>query len=105
MTRRTFVATLRSTRPRAGRAAIGTPHFAPRVQRAAASNREQLARTVSVADAARLLGISRSLAYECVRRGELPSIRLGARIVVPATAIDEILASATNGEPITHLAG
>ena len=49
---------------------------------------------LSVEDAARLLGISRTLAYESVARGELPSIRLGKRIVVPRRALDELLASA-----------
>jgi excisionase family DNA binding protein len=39
--------------------------------------------TISVEDAARLLGISRGLAYEAARRGELPVIRLGRRLLVP----------------------
>jgi excisionase family DNA binding protein len=38
---------------------------------------------VSVPEAARLLGISRTHAYELIARGELPSIRLGRRILVP----------------------
>ncbi len=38
---------------------------------------------VSVEEAARQLGISRSLAYELVQRGVVPSIRLGRRLVVP----------------------
>ncbi len=47
--------------------------------------------TISVERAGRLLGISRGLAYDLVRRGEIPAIRLGRRLVVPAVAIDEIL--------------
>jgi excisionase family DNA binding protein len=39
--------------------------------------------TVTVAEAGELLGISRAHAYELVRRGELPNLRLGRRIVVP----------------------
>jgi excisionase family DNA binding protein len=39
--------------------------------------------TVTVEEAGELLGISRAHAYESVRRGDLPSIRLGRRIVVP----------------------
>jgi excisionase family DNA binding protein len=39
-------------------------------------------RTYTVAEVAALLGISRSTAYECVRRGEIPSRRFGRRIVV-----------------------
>jgi excisionase family DNA binding protein len=53
------------------------------------------ARTVTVADAARLLGISRSLAYLCVQNGELPSVRLGSRIVVPFAAIEDLLVDAS----------
>lgn len=38
---------------------------------------------MTVEEAAELLGISRGLAYELVRRRELPAIRLGRRLVVP----------------------
>jgi excisionase family DNA binding protein len=38
---------------------------------------------MTVAEAGRLLGISRGLAYELVRRGDLPALRLGRRLVVP----------------------
>jgi excisionase family DNA binding protein len=38
--------------------------------------------TVSVPTAARLLGISRSLAYRAAQSGELPVIRIGRRVVV-----------------------
>lgn len=40
-------------------------------------------RTVSVSEAARILGVSRTLTYDLVAQGQLPSIRLGRRIVVP----------------------
>ncbi|MEM9041984.1 MAG: helix-turn-helix domain-containing protein [Actinomycetota bacterium] len=49
------------------------------------------ARTMTVTQAAAVLGISRTTAYECVRSGELPALRLGGRIVVPTRAIDELL--------------
>lgn len=39
--------------------------------------------TISVEDAARLLGISRGSAYQAARRGELPVIRLGRRLLIP----------------------
>ena len=42
---------------------------------------------LSVEEAARLLGISRTLAYDLARRGGLPSIRLGRRIVIPVAAL------------------
>ena len=50
---------------------------------------------VSVPEAARLLGISRTHAYELVARGELAHVRLGRRIVVPKHAIDTLLSGPT----------
>lgn len=47
-----------------------------------------------VAEAAQVLGISRALAYDLVRRGELPSIRLGRRILVPRIALERLLTAA-----------
>jgi excisionase family DNA binding protein len=47
--------------------------------------------TVTVEEAAQMLGISRSPAYECVRRGELRALRLGRRLVVPRAALEELL--------------
>ncbi len=46
---------------------------------------------LTVAEAGALLGISRALAYELVARGELPSLRLGRRLVVPKRALLELL--------------
>jgi len=53
--------------------------------------------TITVERAGQLLGISRGLAYDLVRRGEIPAIRLGRRVVVPASAIEEILRAAAEG--------
>jgi excisionase family DNA binding protein len=50
---------------------------------------EQL--TLSVTEAAGLLGISRALAYDLVRAGEIPAIRLGRRLVVPRHSLNELL--------------
>lgn len=47
--------------------------------------------TVTVKEAADLLGVSRSLAYEMVAAGTLPSLRLGRRIVVPRAALLRML--------------
>lgn len=47
--------------------------------------------TMSVEEASVALGISRSLAYELVRRGVLPSLRLGRRIVVPVCALEDLV--------------
>lgn len=47
--------------------------------------------TVTVTEAAKLLGISRGLAYTLVRTGEIRSIRLGRRLLVPRQVIDQLL--------------
>lgn len=51
--------------------------------------------TLSVEEAAALLGISRALAYELIARGELPSLRLGRRIVVPRRALEQLVEQAS----------
>ena len=48
-------------------------------------------RTLTVAEVAALLGISRSTAYECVRRGEIPSRRFGRRVVVLRHELEQLL--------------
>lgn len=47
--------------------------------------------TYSVEEAARLLGVSRGVGYEAARRGELPTIRLGRRLLVPKVALERML--------------
>lgn len=47
--------------------------------------------TLTVTEAAKLLGISRGMAYECVRTGELPSVRLGGRILIPRSKLTAML--------------
>jgi excisionase family DNA binding protein len=39
--------------------------------------------TYSVEDVAKLLGIARNNAYERVRAGDIPSIRMGRRYLIP----------------------
>ncbi len=46
---------------------------------------------VSVGEAGAMLGVSRSYAYELVRRGDLRAVRLGRRRVVPKAAILELI--------------
>jgi excisionase family DNA binding protein len=47
----------------------------------------------TVAEAAYLINVSRAFAYELVARGELPSIRLGRRIVIPRIGLQKLLDS------------
>lgn len=39
--------------------------------------------TIKVERAAQILGIARNSAYAAVERGEIPSIRIGKRLVIP----------------------
>ena len=47
--------------------------------------------TLTVEEAAEILGISRAFAYTLVRNEELPSLRLGRRVVVPRQALERML--------------
>ena len=51
--------------------------------------------TYTIPEAASVLGIGRSAAYEAARTGQLPVIRIGKRILVPAVALERMLAGAT----------
>ncbi len=51
--------------------------------------------TLSVEEAAVYLGISRWLAYKMAQDGRMPTVRLGARWVVPRAALDRLLESAS----------
>jgi excisionase family DNA binding protein len=48
-------------------------------------------RTVSVEQAARELGIGRSSGYAAAHRGDLPTIKIGRRLLVPRAALDRLL--------------
>ena len=48
-------------------------------------------KALSVEMAAEMLGISRSMGFKLIRRGELRSIKAGTRTLVPAAAVDEII--------------
>ena len=54
--------------------------------------------TYTVTQTAGLLGISRTSAYECVRRGEIPSLTLGRRVVISRVAVDRMLDGAPDCE-------
>lgn len=56
--------------------------------------------TMTVEEASEALGISRSLAYELVRRGEIPSLRLGRRVVVPVRALENLVRQAGAAAPV-----
>lgn len=43
--------------------------------------------TITIEQTARLLGLGRTAAYDAARRGELPTRRLGRRLLVPVPAL------------------
>jgi excisionase family DNA binding protein len=48
--------------------------------------------TLTVNEAANMLGISRGLAYQMVKMGKIPSVRFGKRVLVPRSALEKLLA-------------
>lgn len=46
---------------------------------------------ISVPEAGRLLGLSRSTTYEAVKRGDIPSVRIGGRVLVPLRRLEELI--------------
>lgn len=55
--------------------------------------------TITVEEAGRVLGLGRGAAYAAARRGDIPTIRLGKRIVVSTAAL---LAMVDAGAPSPH---
>ena len=49
---------------------------------------------LSVEEVRKLLGLSRGLMYEAVRSGQLPSVRIGRRILIPRAALKRLLEEA-----------
>jgi excisionase family DNA binding protein len=52
--------------------------------------------TVTIEEAASLLSLGRTAAYEAARRGEIPTRRLGRRVVVPVPALLAWLGASEN---------
>jgi excisionase family DNA binding protein len=57
--------------------------------------------TLTVPEAARLLGVSRMSAYSAVRDGTIPSLRIGRRVLVPRAGLERLLEDAAR-HPATH---
>jgi hypothetical protein len=47
--------------------------------------------TITVEKAGRLLGVGRNSAYEAARQGQIPTISIGKRLVVPVKAFEQLL--------------
>ncbi len=54
--------------------------------------------TLTIDECARLLGIGRNTAYDRVKTGELPVLKIGRRLLVPKRALEKLL---QEGKPVT----
>ena len=64
---------------------------------------DDLGSMVFTVDEARiLLGISRHSAYEAVRRGQIPSIRIGRRILIPRAGLLQMLECPVSAQEKRH---
>jgi len=54
--------------------------------------------TLTIEETAKLLGIGRQLAYDRVKTGEIPVIKVGRRLLVPRRALENLLAK---GQAVT----
>ena len=52
---------------------------------------------LSVNEVAKLVGLSRNSIYNGIRRGEIPGIRVGKRLLVPRVALDKLLSGGQGG--------
>jgi len=48
---------------------------------------------ITIKEMSTILGIGRNTAYEAVKKGEIPSVKVGRRILVPSKALDKWLES------------
>lgn len=67
-----------------------------------ASTRQPARETCTVEDAAARLDLSRTAAYDLIRRNEfpVPFIRLGRKIVIPVRALDRLLMAEDSASPL-----
>jgi excisionase family DNA binding protein len=55
--------------------------------------------TLTVTEAGEVLGLSRNAAYDAAKRGDLPVIRFGKRLLVPRAALERLLDGADQMRP------
>ncbi len=48
-------------------------------------------RAFSVTQVAKMLGLSRASAYRAIDNGDIPSVKVGTRIIIPADALEKLL--------------
>lgn len=67
------------------------------VARSPTTMMQELSPTISIEQAGEMLGISRRSAYRAAATGELPTLRLGRRLLVPTARLLELLGLPTDG--------
>jgi len=55
--------------------------------------------TYTVEEAAEIVGVGRSTAYAAVRAGDIPSVRVGTRLLVPKCALERMLGVSDSERP------
>ena len=50
--------------------------------------------TLNVSEAAVRLGVSKPTLYQAIKKGEVPVIRIGHRVLIPISALEKHLATA-----------
>ncbi|HUZ70513.1 MAG TPA: helix-turn-helix domain-containing protein [Candidatus Saccharimonadales bacterium] len=53
--------------------------------------------TISVPEAARMLGISSNHCWRAIERGELPSLKIGRRVLIPRRSLEAFVERAEHG--------
>jgi len=54
----------------------------------------------TVDEAAKTLNIGLNSAYQAVKNGEIPSIKIGRRILIPVVALEKMLSEAGKGNSV-----
>lgn len=93
--RRVLTAALALVRGRQDRQALPSRSRRPLPEGAPRKQLDRL--TYTVEEAATVIGISRSLAYEAVARGEIPHLRVGRRVLIPRGWLEEWIGGASAG--------
>jgi len=55
------------------------------------AERDSMRVTITVAQAAAIIGVSVNTMHEALRRGDFPSIRIGRRVLVPRAAFERMV--------------
>ena len=60
---------------------------------------------LTVQEAARVLGLGRGQAYAAVRRGDLPALRVGRRLLIPRAALERLVDPGAGSSPPQRVGG